>query len=86
MYRILHRACIPVSAGISRGCVFVLLVAVIANAVSLGALAFVQIAVFVNDREVYLPFGARVAQALAAAGVELTAGDLIGRASCRERV
>ena len=77
MYRILHRACIPVSAGISRGCVFVLLAAAIANAVSIGALAFVQITLYVNSREVYLPFGARVSQALDAAGVELTAGDLI---------
>ena len=77
MYRALHRTCNPVSTGISRGCVFVLLAAAIANAVSIGALAFVQIAVYVNSREVYLPFGARVSQALDAAGVELTAGDLI---------
>jgi peptidoglycan/xylan/chitin deacetylase (PgdA/CDA1 family) len=77
VYRTLHRACVPASTGLSRGCVFVLLAAVIANVVSLGALAFVHITVYVNDREVHLPFGARVAQALAAAGVELAAGDLI---------
>ncbi len=76
MYRTLHRGCVP-KAGISRGCVFVLLAAIIASIVSLGALAFVQITVYVNGREVHLPFGARVEQALAAAGVKLAAGDLI---------
>jgi len=76
VYRTLHRGCVP-KAGISRGCVFVLLAAIIASIVSLGALAFVQITVYVNGREVHLPFGARVEQALAAAGVKLAAGDLI---------
>lgn len=77
VYRALHRVCVPVTAGIPRGCVFVLLVAIIANTVSLGTLAFVQIAVYVNGREARVPYGARVAQALAAAGADLPAGDLI---------
>lgn len=66
-----------VSSGISRGCMFILIAAVIANAVSIGALALAQIEVYVNGREVYLPFGSRVGQALIAAGIDLAAGDLI---------
>ncbi len=77
MNRTLHHACIPASAGVSRGCIFVLLVALIANAVSLGALAFVHVVVYVNGVEVRVPFGATVAQALDAAGVSLPEGDLV---------